>query len=92
MHLPHTVELESETVLELPDREMLGALISIGGHIEISVLEHLLNNSFRDWHINVVNDNSVSITVRDNVTETELTAFCNESATVLSAQCSGTLT
>jgi hypothetical protein len=85
-------ELESQTVLQLPDRQLLGAFISISGHVEVSILENLLNNSFRDWHITVLNDNSVSITVQDNLTQTELNVFCAESAAVLSAQCSGTLT
>jgi hypothetical protein len=85
-------ELTRQTIFELPDRELLGAFISIGGHVEISVLEGLLNHSFRDWHISVLNDNSVDITVHDNLTQTELNVFCTEVATALSAQCSGTLT
>jgi hypothetical protein len=84
-------ELTRQTIFELPDRELLGAFISLTGQIEISVLEHLLNNSFRDWHISVLNDNSVNITVQDNLTGTDLNAFCTEAVTALSAQCSGTL-
>jgi hypothetical protein len=86
------VELSSQVVLELPERELLGAIISISGHFEVSVLQHLLNDSFHDWHIRVLNDNSVSITVQDNLTQTQVNAFCTQATTVLSVQCAGAVT
>jgi hypothetical protein len=85
-------ELSRQTIVELPDRALLGAFISITGYIDLSVLEHLLRDSFGDWRISVLNDNSVTITVRDNLTETELSVFCTQAATALSAQCNGRLT
>jgi hypothetical protein len=85
-------ELSRQTIVELPDRELLGAFISITGHVDVSVLETVLNGSFNGWSISILNDNSVSVTVYDNITETELNVFCTEAVTTLSAQCSGRLT
>jgi hypothetical protein len=86
-------ELESQTALELPDREMLGALIEINGlFIDVSVLENLLNGSFNGWTISVLNDNHVTVEVTDNVSQNYLNVFCNQVVAVLSAQCNASLT
>jgi hypothetical protein len=87
------VELESQTALELPDRELLDALIDITGlFIDVSILETLLNNSFNGWTINVLNGNHVTVTVTDNVSRNDLDVFCNQVVAVLSAQCHASLT
>jgi hypothetical protein len=85
-------ELESQTVLELPERELLGGLIHISCvFLDLSILENLLNGSFNDWSISALNANQVTITVTDNVSQNQLNAFCNQVIVVLSAQCNASL-
>jgi hypothetical protein len=85
-------ELESQSVVELPDRELLGALIDISGlFIDVSVLEALLNGSFNGWTISVLNDNHITVTVTDNLSQNDLDVFCNQVVAVLSAQCKASL-
>jgi hypothetical protein len=92
MHLLSAAELESQTVLDLPDRELLGGLITINCvFLDVSVLENLLNGSFNNWSISALNLNTATITVRDNVSQNDLDAFCNQVVTVLSAQCYASL-
>jgi hypothetical protein len=84
-------ELESQSILELPDREMLDALIDIDGPINIAVLTGLLNGSFNHWSISALNGNHVTVNVTDNVSQNDLDVFCNQVVAVLSAQCSASL-
>jgi hypothetical protein len=92
------VELGSQMVLELPDRELLsGGLIEVngplvGGPVDVSILENIANNSFNNWHINVLDGNDVNIKVEDNLSQNDLDAFCNQVVAVLSAQCKASLT
>jgi hypothetical protein len=78
------------SVLELPERDLLGALIHVGNITlgEISVLENFLNKSFNNWTISVLSFNQVNVTVQDNVNDLQLTAFCDSVVTVLNATCS----
>lgn len=85
-------ELESQAVLELPRRELMGAVFWISGSIDIDLLEHLLNGSFRGWSISVLDNNHVQVTVQDNLTETQVRVFCNETVSAMSADCRGSLT
>jgi hypothetical protein len=79
-------------VVELPDRELLNALINISGlSLDLSILEGLLNGSFNGWTISVLNGNNVTVTVTDNVSRNDLDVFCNQVVTVLSAQCFASL-
>jgi hypothetical protein len=92
MHKFSAAELESQTVLELPDREVLGGLITINCvFLDVSVLEGILNGSFNNWSITALNFNSATITVRDNVSQNDLDVFCNQVVAVLSAQCHASL-
>jgi hypothetical protein len=83
-------EFELQSVLELPDRELLGALIDIDGPINLLVLTSLLNGSFNGWTISALNGNHVTVTVSDNVSQDTVNVFCNQVAAVLAAQCFGT--
>lgn len=86
-------ELGSQFALELPARELLGGLIHLTGtHIDVSILENLLNGSFNSWTINVLDGNDIDVTVSDNVSNNDLAVFCNQVVAVLSAQCSAELT
>ena len=78
------------SVLELPERDLLGALIHVGNITlgEISVLENFLNKSFNNWTISVLSFNNVNVTVKDNVNDLQLSVFCNQIVAVLSASCS----
>jgi hypothetical protein len=85
-------ELATQSVVELPDRELLSALINISGlAIDVSILENLLNGSFNGWTISALNGNTVTVTVTDNVSRNDLDVFCNQVVAVLSAQCNATL-
>jgi hypothetical protein len=85
-------ELESQMVLELPDRELMGGLIHISGlSIDVSVLENLLNHSFNHWTVNILDKNDVDVTVTDVVSQNDLDVFCNQVVAVLSAQCKAEL-
>jgi hypothetical protein len=83
-------EFKSQSVLELPDRELLGALIDIDGPINVAVLSFLLNGSFNHWSISALNGNHVTVTVSDNVSQNTVNVFCNQVVAVLAAQCFGT--
>lgn len=85
-------ELESQIVLELPQRELMGAVFWISGSgIDIGFLENLLNVSFTGWSISILDDNHVSVTVHDDLTQTQVSAFCNETVSVMSVECGGRL-
>lgn len=85
-------EFESQSIFELPGRELLGGLIHISGiSIDVSVLENLLNHSFNNWTINVLSGNQVDVTVQDNLSQNDLEVFCNQVVAVLSAQCNAEL-
>jgi hypothetical protein len=85
-------ELESQSIQELPDRDLMGAVFWVTGSIDIALFENLLNHTFHHWSISVLDNNHVQVTVEDELTETQVGAFCNESATAFSAQCTGWLT
>jgi hypothetical protein len=92
MHSYTAAELDSQSVLDLPDRELLGGLINITcAFLDVSVLENLLNASFNGWTINVLNANQVTVTVTDNVSKNDLDVFCNQVVVVLAAQCHASL-
>jgi hypothetical protein len=91
MNVFSAAELDSQSVLELPDRELLNGLIDIDGPINIAVLTGLLNGSFNNWSISALNFNKVTVTVADNVSQNDLDVFCNQVVAVLSAQCKATL-
>lgn len=89
-------ELESQIVIDLPDRELLwgtdhGLLTISGNTLDISVLENLLNGSFNNWSINILDGNHLTVNINDNVSQNDLDLFCNQVIVVLSAQCNGTL-
>ena len=93
MQMLSALELESEMVLELPDRELMGGLITVSGNtIDVSILENLLNHSFNNWSIFVLDFNTVNVTVSDNLSQNDLDVFCNQVIAVLSAQCKASLT
>jgi|tagenome__1003787_1003787.scaffolds.fasta_scaffold16235648_1 hypothetical protein len=83
-------ELESQSVQELPDRELMGALITVYAPVTLT-LTNLLNHSFNNWRISVIRINNVDIDVKDVVTVGDINVFCNQVVAVLSAQCFGHL-
>lgn len=85
-------EIESQVVLELPSRELMDAVFLISGSIDIGLLQNLLHDSFNNWSISVLDDNQVQVNVHDNLTDTQVSAFCNETVSVMSVQCGGSLT
>jgi hypothetical protein len=87
-------DLESQTVLDLPERFLMDALITISGKIQLSALDHLLNHYFHSWSTLVSADNNtVTINVNDEaVTDAQLKVFCTEASSQLSAGCSARLT
>ena len=90
-----TVEdLQSQTLLELPDRELMGALIYVTGKVQLTLLAHLLDRYFHSWSTLVsVDHNTVKVTVNDKaVTDSELRAFCTEASYNLSVRCTARLT
>jgi hypothetical protein len=92
MHNFSAAELESQAVVELPERELLGGLITINCLLlDVSILEGILNGSFNDWSISALNLNSATITVSDNLSQNDLHAFCNQVIVALSAQCNASL-
>lgn len=85
-------ELGSQIVLELPQRELMGAVFWISGSgIDIGLLENLLNDSFTGWSISILDDNHASVTVQDDLTETQVSAFCNETVSAMSVECGASL-
>jgi hypothetical protein len=85
-----------ETVLELPDRELLGTLISIRTgplHVgpinnnDVTVLSDIANHSFNNWRISVLNDNELDLDVEDNLSDNTVAVFCNQVVAVLALQC-----
>lgn len=93
MQMLTAAEFETQTVLELPDRDLLDATITIvGNSIDVSVLEDLLNGSFNGWTINALDGNTYVVNVSDNLNGDSLNAFCNQVVAVLSAQCFASLT
>lgn len=85
-------EFAAQTVLELPDRDLLDATITItGNHVDVSVLEDLLNHSFDNWSISALNGNTVTVNVIGNLSQNDLDVFCNQVVAVASAQCDAQL-
>ncbi|HEY3060339.1 MAG TPA: hypothetical protein VGL99_15370 [Chloroflexota bacterium] len=88
-------ELERQSVLELPDRELLGGtLILVYAPIDLDLdvdvdLKNIANNAFGDADVNVVrvDHNYTDVNVNRNVSDIELTLFCNQIVAVLAAQC-----
>jgi hypothetical protein len=78
------------SVLELPERDLLGALIHVGNVYvgDVSVLENILNKSFNNWDISVLSGNDVNVTVKDNVNDLQLNVFCNTIVGVIAQSCS----
>ena len=87
-----TAELESQTLLELPDRDLMGATFWISGSIDVDLLSNFLNHSFRNWHISILDHNHVQVTVEDDLTGAQVTAFCNETVSAMAASCAVRLT
>lgn len=81
-------ELESQVVLELPARELLGALIHVHGiSVDLDLLNVLVRNSFNNYRINVLSGNDVDIDVGDVLSDNDIAVFCNQVIAVLAAQC-----
>lgn len=86
-------EIEAQAVLDLPERELLAAVITITcNNLDISVLENLLNGSFNNWSISALDGNTYVVNVSDNVNQDSVNAFCDQVGVALSAQCYGSLT
>ena len=84
-------ELDSLTVLELPARELLGALIHVHGiSLDLALLNVLVRNSFNHYRINVLSGNDVDIEVGDVLSNNDINVFCNQVIAVLAAQCFAT--
>jgi hypothetical protein len=85
------VELEHQSVLELPDRELLGGtLILVYSPIVLDLdLKNIANNAFRNAEINVVrvDHNNTNVNVNRTLSDLEITVFCNQVVAVLAAQC-----
>jgi hypothetical protein len=84
--------LDSLDVFELPDRELLGSLITIGNInvlniLAITKLHNVLNNNFNNWDVNVLSGNTVEVDVEDNLSDNDVAVFCNQIVAVLAAQC-----
>ena len=94
MRILRDKELEAQAVLELPDRVLPGAIfyISASSSIGLNTLQGLLDQTFVHWTGQVLNDNSVSISVQDPLTQGDIGAFCSEVTTDFAAQCQGQLT
>jgi hypothetical protein len=87
-----SADLEAQAILELPDRELLGGLITVYSPItliDLYVLNVLLKNNFNNWNVNVLSGNKVEIEVGDVLSDNDIAVFCNQVITVLSAQCFG---
>src|SRR5712691_9424179 len=89
-------ELESSTVLELADRGLMRAIISVSG-VEIGnrdsvvLLATLADNHFNNWTINVLGGDHVALVVCDNLSADDVDGFCDQVVAQLSASCSGVL-
>ncbi len=83
-------ELEAQSVVELPDRELMGGLITVYAPVTV-VLVDVLNDNFDNWEINVVRLGRTDIQVIDDITIQDINVFCNQVVSVLSAQCFGRL-
>jgi hypothetical protein len=89
------LELERQSVLELPDRELLGgSLILVYAPIDLDLdvdadLRNVAQNAFKNAEINVVrvDHNHTNVNVNRNVSNIELAVFCNQIVAVLAAQC-----
>jgi hypothetical protein len=89
------LELERQSVLELPDRELLGGtLVLVYAPIDLDLdvdvdLKNVANNAFKNAEINVirVDHNHTNVNVNRNVSNIELAVFCNQIIAVLAAQC-----
>jgi hypothetical protein len=94
MHTFSRRALDEQPVFELPDRELLGALISIHGKVQLTALAHVLDHFFSSWSTLVSADgNTVTININDaQLTDARLHAFCTEAASDLSVQCAARLT
>ena len=84
-------ELQSQLVLELPDRHVMGAVFWVSGSIHVDLFEGLLNQTFHNWSISVLDDNHIQVTVQDDLTDSQVRLFCDETATAFAAQCTGQL-
>jgi hypothetical protein len=83
-------------VLELPDRELMRAVISvtgvnIGNADSVVLLATLADNHFSNWTINVLACDHVALVVCDDLSGDYVDAFCDQVVLELSASCSGVL-
>jgi hypothetical protein len=83
-------------VLELPDRELMGALISvsgvnIGNGDSVVLLATLADKHFTNWTINVLDSDHIAVVVGDNLSGDDIAVFCDQVVAELSASCSGVL-
>jgi hypothetical protein len=91
-------ELERQSVLELPDRELLGGtLILVYAPIDLDLdvdadLKNIANNAFRGSEINVVrvDHNYTNVDVNRTLSNLDIAVFCNQVVAVLAAQCLST--
>jgi hypothetical protein len=83
-------------VLELPERQLLRAVISVSGvnigsgHSLVS-LATLADKHFSDWTINVLACDHLTVVVGDDLSGDDIDAFCDQVVAELSACCSGVL-
>jgi hypothetical protein len=85
-------EFESQSIIELPDRDLMGAVYEVTGGIDLCSFGNMLNHTFHNWSMRVVANGHVEVTVADQLTETQVTAFCNATTSTYAAQCTGRLT
>jgi hypothetical protein len=83
-------------VLELPDRELMRAVISvtganIGNANSVVLLATLADNHFSNWTINVLAGDHVALVVCDDLSGEYVDAFCDQVVGELTATCSGVL-
>jgi hypothetical protein len=88
-----TADIQSQAVLALPDRELMGLTIVVLAPVDVDAdLSNLAQNAFQNAEINVVrvDGNTTNVNVNRNLSDIEVTVFCNQIVAVLAAQCLGT--
>ena len=85
-------ELEAQSVLELPDREVMKGLIRIITLAPITLLvvaivKDVANKNFNDWDVDVLSGNEIEVEVGDVLSDNDVAVFCNQIVAVIAAQC-----
>jgi hypothetical protein len=87
-------DIEAQAVVELPDRELACVTILVYAPVTVDVdLSNTAQNAFQNAEINVlrIDNNHTLVNVKRNVTDVDIGLFCNQIASLLSAQCLKTL-